>query len=127
MPPQDATSRLRAGATFVSPSLSLAGEHPGPCADWEKKHVVGSSQRAWSPGGGGVEEDEEEATFNGSLWEVADKGQVQMNMVCLNGRGLACPEARPAIGSNKSFRAGEGPQRPGIFSAGAGSVFCVRV
>lgn len=89
MPPQDATSCLRAGATFVSPSLSLAGEHPGSCADWEKKHVVGSSQRAWSPGGGGVEEDEEETTFNGRLREVAHKGQVQMNMVCLSGRGLA--------------------------------------
>lgn len=36
---------MRAGATFVSPSL--AGEHPRPCADWEKKkkHVVSSSQR----------------------------------------------------------------------------------
>lgn len=54
VPPQDAVNSSRAGATFVSPSLNLAGEHPGPCADWRKEqHVVSLSRRVWSPGGDG--------------------------------------------------------------------------
>lgn len=55
----------------------------------KKKHMVSSSQRAWIPGGGGgVKEEEEEATFNRRLREVAHKGQVQMNMVCLSGKRM---------------------------------------